>query len=347
MAKEGTKVSLTVLFGVVVLIAIITGAAVYYLTRPAEPTPPEEWKIGAIWAGTWTDYGWALAGYEAVTTIAERYNASLSYTEFAAWADAPRILRDYCEDGANIIWSQGAEYGDAVMEVAPDYPDVYFIAMGAGEDVQGPNILRIFPKHHESAYIIGILAGLMTETNKLGYISGLAYPWNIRNTHAYEAAAKSVNPDVELFVDYVGSWEDPTTGKELGDAQFALGVDIISQEADLSGRGIMEAATERNREGERVFVLGTYADQAPIAPEITLSSNVADMCMMFDKVMKDLIAGTFTPGDWEPGYPYCHISPYHGLADEIPQSVKDQVEEVAQKIINGEIEVPASFEPYK
>lgn len=347
MAEKGTKVSLTTVVIAIVLIAIISGASVYFLTRPAPESAPKKWKIAGVWGSTWTDYGWGFANYEAVNTVAERYNATMSISEFVGWADAPRVIRDYCKEGYDIIYIAGAEFGDAIMEVAPDYPDTYIVNMGGGEQVVGSNIIRIFPKHHESAYLTGILAGLMTETNKIGYIAGFAYPWNIRNTHAYEAAAKSVNPDVELYVDYVGSWEDPTTGRELGEAMFALGVDIITQEADLSGRGVMEAATERHRAGERVFVIGTYADQAPIAPEITITSNVADMAMMFDTIFMNLTKGIFQNGTWEPGYPYCHMSPYHEYEAEVPQSVKDKIAETEQKILSGELEVPASFTPYE
>jgi basic membrane protein A len=219
------------------------------------------------------------------------------------------------------------------MEVAPDYPDITFI-VGSNTVVSAENVAGIAPKSWEPAYLMGILAGLMTETGEVGGIAGYDFPIIVSQMEAYKMGAKAANPDVEVTVVYIGTMDDVAKGKEAAIAQASAGADIIFHIADAAGVGVIQAAEE-----EGVWAMGWGADQNHLAPDTVLTSLLSSGDQLLVKDVELLTKGSWTGEVRLYGIDsgVVDIADFHGL---VPDDVAAQVDEARQKIIAGELEIP-------
>ena len=113
---------------------------------------------------------------------------------------------------------------EAITEVAEQYPDHSFMLIDSVSEA--PNVSSVTFKEQEGAFLAGVLAALMTKSNKLGVVGGIKIPPVVRYAVGFEAGAKSVNPDIDVVVAYADTFDDPALGKELTLAQYNQGVDI-------------------------------------------------------------------------------------------------------------------------
>ena len=149
-----------------------------------------------------------------------------------------RILREVAEtDVPDIIFGDAFGNEEAVRAVAADYPDIAFVFGSGGGPVE-PNLSVFDNWIHEPAYLGGMLAGGLTESNVIGVVGGMPVPEVNRLVNAFIAGAKEVNPEVEVKVSFINSWFDPAAAKEAALAQIDAGADVLYAERF----GVIEAA---------------------------------------------------------------------------------------------------------
>ncbi len=190
-------------------------------------------------------------------------------------------------------------------------------------------------KEYEAAYLAGIVAGGMTESNSIGYVAGLEIPAQIANMGAFVNGVASYNPDAQVFGVVTGTFEDPSTGQEAALAQIDSGADIICHTANSTGVGAMEAAAS-----EGVYIIGYGSDQNEAYPDLVLTSIVTDNAGVVELQAEKVKDGSFG-GLWRPGVAegVVSITPYHGLEDEIPDEVKAAVDEAIAGMMDGSLVV--------
>lgn len=272
---------------------------------------------------------------------------AMTCTENVAPPDAERILRQYAETGNYEIILAHSAYYEAVEVLAPEFPDIAWIYTGSGNEAIGGNAYWADVFIHEPAYLAGMIAGSLTESNRLGAVAAFPFPNVNGPVNAFYDGAKAVNPDISMTVTYIESWFDPVSGKEAATAQIATGVDIIYAERF----GPFEAAQEAG-----ILAFGHFLDQNSLAPDIVVASPMA----MWDANIVNII------NEWYNytvnGVPYdapmeriifsfieggSSLSPYHGFDDVIPQDVQDMVEETRQQILSGELVIPLRTEAFE
>ncbi|MFC2029342.1 BMP family protein [Chloroflexota bacterium] len=301
--------------------------------EPAAEEPEEALRVAAVFPGTINDEGFNQAGYEGLLMIEEQLGAEIAFSELTPVADFVNTYRDFADQGYDIIIGHGFEFGDPAMEVAPDYPDIKFI-VDSNPVVSAENVAGITGKTWESAYLLGVIAGLMTETGKIGGIAGFDFPILIAQMEAYRLGAESVRPDVDVTTVYIGSFEDVSQGKEAALAQASADVDVIFHIADAAGVGVIQAIEEAG-----IWGLGWGLDQNHLAPDNILSSLLFSGGELLLQDVEKVVDGSWT-GDvrlYGLDTGVIGIADYHGL---VPDDVAAQVEEVKEKIISGEVEVP-------
>jgi len=309
---------------------------------------PAELKIAVI-STTPTEEPWNTVLLQALDrVIAEApHGLTITYTfqELIATPDGERVMRELATSGEyGIIWGHSV-YPDAIMNLAPEFPDIAFVGGGSGYEPMGDNAYWANMFVHESAYLLGILAGSMTETNVIGAVA--AFPFANVNLPiaAYKAGARAVNPDVEFKMNYIDSWYDPAKAKEYALAQINAGADYIYAERF----GPFEAASEMG-----VYAFGHYADQNELAADVVVSSAMA----YWDPVVEYIVDAWWT--HTVDGTPYAaptddavyffmadgatDIAPFHGFEDQIPQEVKDLIDQTRQDIIDGTLILDISDE---
>jgi basic membrane protein A len=326
---------------IIALVIVGSISAVSYVLLTSKPAETNKIRLGSLFSTDETDLGWCTAQYAAIKAAKAKYDnfeADMSY--YVPYAEAARIARDYAARGYDLVWGGGGEHQDAIQAAAKEFPNVKFIQYNAFGP-QPRNVIGIFPRMAEGSYIAGVLAGHLTKTKKIGYIYGEDYPWGRLNYASLAAGAKSVDPSIEVIWGSVGSWKDPSTGYSVAVSMIdEKKVDIIMQEADLSGRGIITACIERN-----VLIIGTYQDQWTLAPKNMITSVALDEVKILDDALQRILKNTWDKDGGkilEPGLAdgAVWIAPYHEFENKISESVKNAVQNVKSGILAGTIKVP-------
>ncbi len=318
----------------------------FMLAGCADTKTNDEFEVAMLLPGEFTDAGWNALAYDGLLAIEKELGAKIKYVVSRTPADQEENFRFYAERGYDLIFGHGYEFQDPAKRVAPDFPDTIFINSSGG--YKSDNIAPTNYRVEQPAYLMGIIAGMMTQGNKLGTIGGDEIP-SVKSTFiAFEAGAKSVNPEIDVRKVYVGSWEDSVKGKELSLALINEGVDFLFPNADASGLGAFHAAEIAQKEGKTVYTFGVNRDKSDISPE-TVLANAIITPKAFVKVAKIVKDAKFKPdGKFDPQiYTFNMLTDqaitfnYNpNLKDKIPQEVLDAVEEVKAKILSGEFEVP-------
>ena len=276
------------------------------------------------------DYAFGMAMYDGIQNLAKKYpNIELvSYSEPCPYADYDSILSGALEKGIDIFLGLDAGWHESFAKIAPQYPDVWFM----GTCVQ---IEHYYPQHtnnwfslilweHELGYIGGYMAGLMTKTNKVGWVGGEPYSCINGNGNAFMAAARLANPEVECEIGWAGSFLDPSKGKELAKGMIDAGCDVLSHGADSSGLGVIAAAKEA---GLLVANSGGY-DATPVAPDTVISDARMGYREGLEAIMENYFSGTLEPKSYD--YTSMHMGgvfPIGPNENIVPADVKKKWED--------------------
>ena len=220
----------------------------------------------------------------------EQFGIELSVLESQTAADYVPNLTQGAED-ADLTAAIGFLLAEDLLTVATDYPDSKFLIIDSTVDAE--NVASVTFKENQGAFLAGVLAALTTQTGKVGFIGGQRIPPVIRYEVGFVAGAKSVNPDIEVQIAYVDSFEDPATGKEFALAQFNNGADVLQQAAGRSGIGLFDAAKEK---GDGFWVISADADQAHLGPDNQLAAVQKGIDAAILLLVEETLNDEFTGG---------------------------------------------------
>lgn len=196
-----------------------------------------------------------------------------SYREIELQSDAQReqAMRRLAEAGANPIVMAGFSQASSLAVVAPDYPDTTFVIIDGVVDA--PNVRSVIFSEHEGSYLVGMLAGLASETGTVGFVGGMDIPLISRFGCGYAQGVRAVDPDATIIQNMTGTtpaaWNDPVRGGELTRAQIAQGADVVFAAAGGTGLGVLQTA-----EDEGIFSIGVDSNQNYLHPGSVLTSMV-------------------------------------------------------------------------
>ncbi|MEM7131769.1 MAG: BMP family protein [Chloroflexota bacterium] len=232
---------------------------------------------------------WDGVIHTALNAAVEDGRIKYSYSDDIGYAgDMERILREVAEESApDIIFGDAFGNEEAVRRVALDYPDIAFV-FGSGGGPAEPNFAVFDNWIHEPAYLCGMLAGGLTESNIIGVVGGIPVPEVNRIVNAFISGAELVNPDVIVKTSFINSWFDPAAAKEAALAQVDAGADILFAERF----GVIEAAAENG-----LYAFGNMSDQRELAPDYVVSGPVWHMEPTVDYIIKQVGAGVFAAQD--------------------------------------------------
>ncbi len=380
------KMSATIVAGIV--IALVIGAAIGWVIYPVvnpPPSPGPEWVSKASYDALKSDYdktkadltkalaeiekltkpkkvGLILAtgglgdksfndiSFAGVKRAEEELGIEFDYVEPKAIAEYEGFQRDFAKTGEYvIIICIGFDQAEALDKIAGEYPDQNFALVDMVVDK--PNVASLLFKTNEGSFLIGVIAGMVTTTGKVGFVGGMDIPLIRDFFVGYEAGAKWVNPDVTVLDPvFVGAWADPTKGKELAVGLAELGGDAIFVAAGKSGLGSLGAVHEKG-----IIGFGVDACQCYLYPEIMASMPKRVDVAVYDMIVAALL-GTFKGQIYNNGVKEqwtgcCRLPEEEGFWEEmfnfehdpLPADVINKVEEARDKIAAGLIIVPSAF----
>ncbi len=310
-------------------------------------------KVGLVMAtGGLGDKSFNDISYAGVQMAEEKLGIEFDYVEPKAIAEYEGFQRDFAKSGEyEIIICIGFDQADALSVIADEYPNQKFAIVDMV--VVKDNVASLIFRANEGSFLVGVVAGLMTETGKVGFIGGMDIPLIRDFFEGYEAGAIWANPNVEVLEPvFVGDWADPTKGKELGTSLTELGADNIFVAAGKSGLGGLEAAHEQG-----IYGYGVDACQCYLHPEIIASMTKRVDNAVFQMILSALL-GTFEgtiyngglaeawigmcrlPEEEQPFWEYV----FEFEHEDLPEEVLEKVFEARDKIVSGDIIVPTGYD---
>jgi len=203
---------------------------------------------------------------------------------------------------ADLTIGTGFMLENAVETTARQNPGVKFLLIDSPLlDAKGnvrhlPNVRTVVFKEEEGSFLAGALAGLVAK-KKVGFVGGMEIPLIKKFEAGFRAGVQATNPEAELLVQYTGSFDNVSHGKQAAQDLIAKGCEVIFHAAGSDGNGVIQAVKEARVAGTQVFVIGVDSDQSHLAPDVVLTSMVKRVDYAVWLATRDLVAGNFTSGD--------------------------------------------------
>lgn len=304
-------------------------------------------KVGLVFdVGGRGDKSFNDAAYRGLEKAKNELGIEFEYIEPGPGGDREAALRQFASrNDISIIFGIGFIFTDEITKMAEEFPDKKFACVDytitPGKTIP-QNLIALEYKEEEGSFLVGALAGLITKTNTIGFVGGMESPLIKKFEKAYTAGAKYVNHNCKVLIGYAGvtgdAFKNPGKGKELAMGQYSQGADIIYHASGVTGLGVFEAARETKK-----LAIGVDSDQYDEAPGFILTSMIKVVDESVFECIKEVKDGTFKGGKTETfglkskGVDYIYNDKNKNL---IPDAVRQKVEEIRKKIIDGEIKVP-------
>lgn len=243
-----------------------------------------------------------------------------------------KALQECVDEGCNIIFTTSWGYMQPTADMAEKYPEIYF-SHGTGYLSNGKNFNNYFGRIYQARYISGIVAGMNTKTNKLGYVAAQDSS-NSEVTggiDAFAMGAYSVNPDAVVYVKVTNSWFDPDAEKEASEKLLGMGCDVMAQHCDTP-----YPQTLAQEHG--VYGIGYNSDMSKETPDSCLCSVIWNWSAYYTSAVQSVIDGTWDGSNYYGGMVEGLVD-VTDLADFCVDGTQEKVDEAEAKILSGECNV--------
>ncbi|MDW3183330.1 MULTISPECIES: BMP family lipoprotein [unclassified Roseobacter] len=276
------------------------------------------------------------AAFNGATRWAEETGNSFRDIELQSEAQREQALRRFAESGANPIVMTGFAFGDALGQVASDYPDTDFVIIDMVVDA--PNVRSVVFNEHEGSYLVGMLAAKASQSGTVGFIGGMDIPLIRKFACGYAQGVKAVNPDATVIANMTGTtpaaWNDPVKGSELTKAQISQGADVVYAAAGGTGVGVLQTAAD-----EDILSIGVDSNQNHLHPGKVLTSMLKRVDNAVFDAMSDgpgMEKGFNVMGLANGGVGYAMDE---NNADLVSADMQAAVDAAADKIASGDLAV--------
>jgi basic membrane protein A len=309
----------------VVLLMVAAQCAAPATQEPAAETV--EYKLAVVLPGVTTDADYNTLGYLGGLAVQKDLGVEMAYSESVAVPDVDRVMREYIDNGFNVIFTHGGQFVTQTKDLANEFPDVYFIGEGDAPVEDAPDNMWVIDRNfHIPFYAIGATAAKQSQTGTIGYIGGLTLPFSYAEVHAMKPV-------------WAGDFNDPTKARELTEAMMAEGADVIVGSLNLGMFGLFEGV--KGAPGQ-VWATAKYVDKSNFAPDNYVTAALYD----WEKPLKDIVqkimegeTGGYYPMGFETGVAV--QMPLRNSSDEI----NSEIEQIVADVQSGKIEVVKDTTP--
>lgn len=247
----------------------------------------EAFKVAFVYIGIPGDLGWTyehdrgrLAAVEALGDKIET-----AYAEnVPEGPDATRVIRQFAQQGYNMIFTTSFGYMDPTLEVSMEYPEVYFEHCSGYKTSE--NMANYFGRIYQSRYLSGIVAGAATKTGVIGYVGAFPIPEVVRGINAFTLGVQKTNPKAVVKVVWTSTWYDPVVEREAAVALLDAGADVIAQHQDTTEP--QKAAAERG-----LWSIGYHSDMAEFVGDSVLVSAMWEFSKYYTARIEAAMNGTW------------------------------------------------------
>ena len=318
-----------------------TGGTTTGGTTAGAEKPGSKLNIGMVTdVGGVNDNSFNQSAWEALQKLNKETGVNVKYLQSKNDSEFVPNLNQLVKNNYNLTWGIGFIIGDSLKTVAQQNPEAKLAIID--NVVEAPNVVSVTFAEHEGSYLTGVVAGLMTKSNKIGFVGGMDIPVIKRFEAGFVAGVKAVNPNAKVTINYTGAFDKPDLGKAAASTIYNDGADIVFHAAGATGDGVFNEAKDRVKNGKKVWVIGVDKDQSlTFGDDVTLTSMMKRVDTAVYNISNDLITGKFEGGktivlglkDNGVGLP-------ETSKKNVPEDVLKKVDEYKDKIVKGDIQVP-------
>ena len=301
----------------------------------------ETLKIGLVTdLGGVEDQSFNQSAWEGLQRANAELGVEVNYLSSGSDSDYAPNLETFVDEDCDLIIGVGYQMADALKAAAEENPDVKFAIIDDSSCAELPNVTCLLFKQEQASYLVGYVAGLMTENDNIGIVLGMASANMNLFGYGYCAGALDANPNITIQQGNANSFGDPAMGSTLTTNFVTNGADIVFHAAGATGTGVIAEAQAKG-----IKAIGVDSDQSYLAPETVITSAMKRVDnAVFDTVSK-LVEGKLEAGisEYDITNGGVDIAP---TTDLLPEDVIAAVNEIKEKLAAGEIVVPNSKETY-
>ncbi len=325
----------------VVLWVAAAFAVAFCITGPASA---KNLKVGMVTdVGGVNDQSFNQSAWEGLKRSKTDLGTKIAYKESKQDADYAPNLETFTDAEYDLIWGIGFLMGDAVKLTAQVNPDQKYAIIDFFYGDETPeNVACAIFQEEQPSFLVGYIAGKMTQSNKVGFVGGIKFPLIEKFEYGFMAGVKLANPKAEILRQYAESFTDAAKGKAITNNMYQQGADIVFHAAGGVGDGVIEAAKEKGK-----WAIGVDKDQNYLAPDNVLTSAMKRVDNALFDIVKQLKDGKFEGGK---AVVYNLSNDGVGIAPttdkHVSQEILAEVDGLISKIKAGELVVPATKDTY-
>ena len=311
----------------VLISSLLIGCGDKKATSQKASADKKEIKVGFLYVGPIGDGGWTYSHNEGRLYLEKELKVPTIYKESVKedTAEVQKVTEDMINQGCNVIVGTSFGFMDGLEKEAKKHPEVKFLHCSGYKTSE--NMSTYFGRIYQARYLSGIVAGMKTKTNKIGYVAAFSIPEVVRGINAFTLGVQSVNPNAKVMVKWTNTWYDPAKEKEAGKALLAEGVDVITQHQDTAGP--QQAAEEKG-----AFSIGYNTDMKDKAPKAYMTAPIWNWGPYYVDQVKAIQQGTWKSESYWKGLE-TGIVDLAELTPNAPAGAKEAVEKAKKDIISG------------
>ena len=295
-------------------------------------------RVAVVMPSAINDLAFSQSMYDALLRIQEEMGGPSKF-EFVysegmfVVDDAAAAIRDYASQGYNLVIGHGSQYGSSLQEIAPDFPNTSF-AWGTTADTFGqPNIFAYEAASQEGGYVNGVLAATLTTSKVIGVVGPIETGDAKLYVDGFKAGVAATNPDVQVNVNYIGSFSDVALASEAATTHISAGADVLTGTAQM----VVGAIGKADASGALWF--GTQSNQTSLAPKIVVANQVyhweVALRAMISKIQAGTLGGESFKANLANGGEVIEFNPDYALSAD----AKDLADKTIKGITDGTITI--------
>lgn len=289
----------------------------------------EDLLVGFVYIGSINDEGYTQAQDQGRLALEEAGIKTKYVENVPENADCEKVIRDLIDQGCNVIYTTSFGFMDWTLKVAADFPNIKFGHCSGYK--RADNVSTYFGRAYEARYLAGIVAGLKTKTNKIGYVAAFPLPECIRGINGFALGVQSVNPEATVDVIWTNTWFDPAVEKQAAMELLNKGCDVLEQHQDTTAPQI--AAQEKG-----AFAIGYNVPSPTAAPKAYLTAPIFNWATFILDDINHILEGTWTSRAYWEGLA-AGMTDLDKLSDLCEPGSQEKVDAARAGIIDGSLKI--------
>ena len=319
------------IFMAVILLSLVVGT--FFIQEQVLQTDvtKEQTKVGFLLSGSCEDYSWGQSHFEGMEKSAKELNLDVEYRENVPQSEeCLEIMEELIDSGCEIIICNSFGFGEWELEAANRHPKVHFYH-AAGEK-QARNMATYFGRMYQMRYLSGLVAGLQTETNEIGYVAAFPLSEVNRGINAFTLGVRKVNPDAEVYVEWTNSWdEDASTEVATRKLIENHKIDVLAMHTDSIKA--LEIAEE-----EGIWAIGYNLDNSKKFPKTFLTAPVWKWEAFYEPRILECLQNRFEGINYWEGAE-THLVALAPCTNNVKPGIEEVVREEQERMESGTFDV--------